>query len=550
MISTFRLGLLSLAALLCVSCALPGNRRTTQPSDTVASDSFVSPFSVAPDTLSNDQAPIGTPDQPLPASLMSEPVNISDSSGLEMSDEVVPYEQFARNRPEQYRTVTEQIDDALFPRNRERRRLIEQRATDDHETEIPDRLSLFGGDRFLSPGPVHPGFRLPTGATWRPTFMAYGTLRSAAQTFQRGTTDVTEWANRLDLFGNLYLSGTERLLIGFRPLDEEGKFSGYMLPGGSGKKGWTNELNLVPQTLFFEGDFGEVFPFLDREDRRRLDYQFSIGRQPVIFQDGIMSNDNIDAIGITRHNLYILGASNSRISGWFGLNEIHRSNNVLDDSAQFYALSTALDYADRTIEADAAYVSGSEATGGDGAYFGLGHIQRFGHWGSTLRANASWALDRETAAVNTGYLLSHELSRTLPYNSDIVYFNTYLGIDHYTSMARGPATGGPLGRMGLLNRAVGIGSYGAPLSNQGGNTLGASLGYQHFFDPAAYRQLLIEVGGRQGIGQSEEPAVGAIGAQYQWGFGRGLALILGGFGSLNENGDSGYGARSELMVKF
>ena len=57
----------------------------------------------------------------------------------------------------------------------------------------------------------------------------YGTARTALQTFDDGERQITEWANRLDLFGNLQLTGTERLLIGIRPLDEEGEFSGYQL---------------------------------------------------------------------------------------------------------------------------------------------------------------------------------------------------------------------------------------------------------------------------------------------------------------------------------
>ncbi len=491
-----------------------------------------------------------TPAPDVAATPPDSPAYVSDAGALEMSDEVIPFDKFARGREEQYRTVTERIDDTVFAQNRERRKLIEQRALDDNDTDIPDRRSFFGGDRFLSPGPIDPGYKLPTGATWRPYFLAFGTLRSAVQTFDQGPKDVTEWANRLDLYGNLYLSGTERILVGLRPFDHEGQFSGYTFGKGSKKGAWVDEFNLEPQTLFFEGDFGELFPCLDPHDKRSLDYQFSIGRQPILLQDGMMLNDTIDAIGITRHNIYMLGASNTRLTGWAGLSNVNRGNMIEDTEAKIYALSSTFDYASRTIEADAAYVSGSTASGGDGAYFGIGHIQCFGEWASTLRANASWALDTETPGVGTGYLFTHELSRNMPGSSDIVYLNTYLGIDNYTSAARGPATGGPLGRMGLLNRAVGLGSYSAPLSNKSGDTIGASLGYQHFFDALAYKQLLVELGGRTPYGENAEKTIGALGAQYQWGFGRGLAFILGGFGSIDEDGATGYGARSELLVKF
>jgi hypothetical protein len=50
----------------------------------------------------------------------------------------------------------------------------------------------------------------------------FGTYRTAIQTFEDGTERYSEWANRLDMFANLQLSGTERVLIGMRPFDSNG----------------------------------------------------------------------------------------------------------------------------------------------------------------------------------------------------------------------------------------------------------------------------------------------------------------------------------------
>ena len=267
-----------LVAFALSSCSLPdeylagGNDAHIKRAEIPVASAAPAPDFAAPIT---DSAP--TTPEPI------KPAYVSDAGALEMSDEVIPFDKFARGREEQYRTVTERIDDAVFAQNRERRKLIEQRALDDSDTDLPARRSFFGGDRFLSPGPVDPGYKLPTGATWRPMFFAFGSMRSAVQTFHQGPKDITEWANRLDLFGNLTLSGTERVLVGLRPFDHDGQFSGYTFGRGSNKKGeWNDALNLDPQTLFFEGDFGEIFPCLDPHDKRRLDYQLSIGRQPLL----------------------------------------------------------------------------------------------------------------------------------------------------------------------------------------------------------------------------------------------------------------------------
>ncbi|MCB9834393.1 MAG: hypothetical protein H6807_18155, partial [Planctomycetes bacterium] len=59
------------------------------------------------------------------------------------------------------------------------------------------------GDPFLGVGPIGPGFELGTGAVWNPGFQVFGSFRSAIQVNDDGRDPRVEWANRLDLFGNL-----------------------------------------------------------------------------------------------------------------------------------------------------------------------------------------------------------------------------------------------------------------------------------------------------------------------------------------------------------
>ena len=107
----------------------------------------------------------------------------------------------------------------------------------------PPLLEL--GDKFLSTGNLQRGITLPTGEVISPNFWVFGTLRSAVQTFDNGGTGnarTTEWANRLDIFGNLQFSPTERILAGWRPVDQlhangTDDFSGYRFEPLS-SKGW------------------------------------------------------------------------------------------------------------------------------------------------------------------------------------------------------------------------------------------------------------------------------------------------------------------------
>ncbi|NRB76887.1 MAG: hypothetical protein HRU46_21210 [Verrucomicrobiales bacterium] len=485
----------------------------------------------------------------------AEPRALDHSHSLGLSDEVVPFEEFGADLAPRQATLNEVIDNALFPENLEREGMLRARSLDDVTTEIPERRSIFGTDRFLSPGAIDEGIELKTGAIWRPSFLLFGNFRTALQSYEAADgLRTNEWVNRLDIFGNLYLTSTERFLFGIRPLDEEGVFTGVAGGPGAIDDGFTNGLNFEPTTFFFEGVFDEIFPNLDPDDSRNLDYMFSIGRQPVILQDGIMALDDMDALGVTRHNLFSFGASATRLTGYFGFNELHRGDNIRDSRGRLLALSANLDYPKRTIEADAAYVSGSESLGGDGGYIGLGHLAQFGYWNSNFRVNASFALSSQRArseAIADGWLLTHQLSRVMKYSDDVLTLSMFGEIDNYTSAARGPATGGPLGGFSVLQRAVGIGTYGPAIEAQKGDQLGFEISYQHFLDSAERRQLLAAVGAAGSYDSAvDDPVTFALSLQYQQSLSENLIWTLGGFGSITEDSEKGFGVRTELNRKF
>ncbi|MGH8094670.1 MAG: zinc ribbon domain-containing protein [Chthoniobacterales bacterium] len=420
--------------------------------------------------------------------------------------------------------------------------------------ERPKPIIEIGQNPFLGKGPIAPGFTIPTGAVWQPVFIVFGTARTALQTFDNGTGQVTDWASRLDLYGNLYLTPTERLLIGFRPLDRDGlDYSGYRFdPPPQRLK---NDLNAYVTTLFFQGDFGEIFPNLDPNDTKSLDYSFAIGRQPLSFEDGIMINEDvIDAIGITRTSLFALGASSLRTTGIFAWGELNRNDNLRDNSARLFGLFTTADYAADTVDLDLAYVNADDYTGGDGFYIGVGDTRRFGLINSTTRVNASIALDRETPAVSNGVLLFQQFSTTLPESKDIVYLDAFWGIANYSSAARGGDRGGPLGDTGILFAAQGLGSYGAPLGNRANDAVGAAVGYQKFLG-GTDKQITFELGGRVAtqdpkfFGPSQPNAVaGAV--RYQMKLNQHLVLIFDNFVGFPEDRATAYGFRSEILVKF
>lgn len=414
--------------------------------------------------------------------------------------------------------------------------------------DMPERPApiLNLGAPFLDTGVLSQGLELPTGAVWNPSLLVFGTMRSALQSFDDGNERYSEWANRLDLFAQLRLSGTERILLGLRPLDRgRGRNSGYYFePDNANQHHWEDDINRDVDTLFFEGDFGEIFPNLDNKDLRPLDIGFTVGRQPIFKQEGMLINDKIDAVGVVRNSISVPGASNLRVSALSAWNHVGRNNNMNDDSANMYGVFGELDTPLSTIDVDVVYINADQ----DGWYGGISGIQRFGRLNTSLRALFSNADGPDTAVASDGYLLFGEFSLSPHGTDDNAYVNAFWAIDNFSSASRDRDTGGPLGRVGVLFAAVGMGRYGAPLGNRTNESYGGSVGYQMFLQ--GRRQLIFEVGGRDGAKSDFNNDAVAAGARFQQAVGRRVVLRLDAFAGDRDEGGTTYGGRTEVLVKF
>ena len=416
------------------------------------------------------------------------------------------------------------------------------------------------GDPFLKTGPISKGFQIPTGAVWQPSLMVWGTYRSAAQAFYDGNDYTSEWSNRFDLWGNIYLTPTERILAGVRFLDREGRFTGYTFRAPEtvreDGKGFDDHLNFDITTLFFEGDFGEIFPGLDPKDKHSLDYYFSIGRQPIRYQGGMLINDNIDALGISKINLRPPTVANMRSTFVWGGNELNRTNLPTDDEdSRLYGVFTEIDWKRTTVELDAVYVYSGAATG-EGVYLGMGATQRIGHFNSTLRVLGSIPVAVETLHNRSGVVLYHELSFTPHGTDNLAYLNAFAAFDEFRSASRAPDAGGPLSNTGILFEAVGLGRFPSPLSNAADEAVGAALGYQWFFANKR-RQLIWELGGR--YADRDGQRAWGTGVRYQIAIGRRGILRFDGHAVYdrdrsgpggNRDDELGCGLRMEIILKF
>jgi hypothetical protein len=437
------------------------------------------------------------------------------------------------------------------------------------EGDIPPRpkMILEIGDDFLGQGNLSQGFELPTGAVWAPSLWVFGTLRTALQSIDNGAGDrITEWANRFDFFSNLQLTGTEKLVLGIRPLDKNrpGEFSGYRFEpeDDDGFKDFTNA-NI--RTLFFEGDLGSLFPNFDKPGQSWLDFGFTVGRQPLIFQDGILLNDTQDALGIVRNNVRLPGVSNLRVSALWGWGSVSRGATGVagtedDDEPQSFGLFTNWDSSFSTYNLDFVYVADNEGPDGDGVYGGLSVAQRLGRYSATWRVNGSYAVDEETELVTDGALFSTEFSWTPHGSDDTVWINPFFSIGTFTQAGREPVDGGgPLAPLGILFASPNIGAFGSELDNKANDVAGGAIGYQAFWNDH-WTNLGLEIAGRKDLGleddiqQSFDWQVG-VGFQAQQKVTQQSLVQLEGFyvrqdAEVGDIDDNAYGGRLEFLYQF
>lgn len=449
------------------------------------------------------------------------------------------------------RVEVEALEDTYIP--------LQTETTGPDIGRLPERPPLMVeiGNGFLDTGNLHPGFDVPlTGAVWQPRFWAYAINRTTVQSFDSGRSGAereTEIANRLDVFANLQLTGTEKILLGIRPTDNNrpDRFTRYTFDGAD--EGFNDELRFNVETLFFEGDFGSLFPVLDQDGTRPMDLGFTVGRQPVIFQEGILINDTIDAVGLIRNNIPFPGTSNLRASAMWGWNRLDRNDFGRDPGDEnMYGLFVAADTHLSTFNADFIYVDDSNE--GDGLYAGFAAIQRLpmlGGLSTAFRVNTSYALEDEIPGnvVGTGTLITTELSRTVKGSDDIVYFNSFLGLGNFTQAGREAIVGGPLANTGILFASPNLSTYGAELDPfTSDSVVGGAIGYQAFWDDKR-RNLILEVAGRHDLSGDGFDSIG-FGAQLQQAVGRHVQLQFESFYALNEDRDDGFGLRAEVQVVY
>ena len=389
-------------------------------------------------------------------------------------------------------------------------------------------------------------FELPTGMVVSPGLLLYGFINTGLEVTDNGVADTAvDLVTRLDLFLNLTLSGTERILVGVSPLEDEGgPRTRYSFQPNSG---FINESNIRLTTAFFEGELSEIFPKIDWLGRLPLDYEFSIGRQRVIIQDGLLINDMLDSLAVTRSTIPFPGSNFARIGGFVAVNNVQRSNHIDDPHGELYGIFTSADIAHSTIDLDLVYVDSSDAIGDQfniGASYTHGYVILERAVDTKVHLSSSFTPDQETAQATDGTLLYTSFSWAPKRTDDIMYVNLFGAIGDYAPAAR--ERGGPLGLTGLLFAPNGL--AGPAINNGAKDSFGGSIGYQLIW-PTLDRNLVFEIGGKKDDSHGEVDRVGAA-IRYAQKIHTHVFFEVGGFAVMQEDIDDAFGIRTKINIVF
>lgn len=396
-----------------------------------------------------------------------------------------------------------------------------------------------------------------------PHLMVYGDLRTAAAYNELGVADASgesyqaTVATRLNLEIDLKLTSTERLHLFVRPTLKDGRFLRYDLAGRN--EGFEDELDLEPDTLFFEGELGPIVQGMTGETNK-IDLPFVLGLFPLFTQNGVWTEDAVNGLAFTlpAFSSDALDASNIDLTFFAAFDDVttdavRAADGTLDDNANLYGLAGFVEANEGYWELGYGFV---DAPIDDFAYHNatVAFSRRYGgRIANSVRiignAGQSPPAGVEKTAEGVLLLVENYLMTRRPYTV-VPYLNLFAGWDRPQALVRAADAGGVLKNTGINFETDGLTGY-PRLDDRGHDSFGGAVGLQYLFD--LDQQIVFEAAVVQRMSGGVTEPLGdeyALGIRWQkpitnaW-----IVRADAMHGWLDEREDV-YGVRLELRRKF
>ncbi|MFN0219555.1 MAG: hypothetical protein ACKVP4_12170 [Hyphomicrobium sp.] len=351
-----------------------------------------------------------------------------------------------------------------------------------------------------------------------PGLAVYGDWRTAVAYNNNNGKDIAQIATRLNLDVDFKITGTERIHAFFTPLQKNNEFTRYEFGGGGANDTFNDELDLEPQTLFFEGDFGSLLSGFSGQEAS-FDLPFTVGLFPLFLQNGIWANDAIlgGAVSLPAKNSAALGLANFDVTFFAAFDDVDNASlvnaNGKADShlANLYGVTAFIDAFDGYIETGYGLVQGYGDQDGLLTHFLTAAYSR--RYANTLsnstRVFANFGDDNGGNGDGVAIISENSLISSLP-STLLPYANFFVGFGNPQPLVDGN-NAGILKNVGINFETDALTGY-PKLDDTGSNAIGGAIGLQYLFN--LDQQLVFEVAMVQPF---ENDGVGAKDAQYGFG---------------------------------
>ena len=423
--------------------------------------------------------------------------------------------------------------------------------------EPPRPLLELGREQYTSGAYDESGTLLGKLNPLLPGLAIYGDWRTAVAYNNNNGKEIAQIATRLNLDVDFKFTGTERIHAFFTPFQDNNKFTRFEFGGSDGDRKFNGEFDLIPQTLFFEGDAGSLYSGFSGQPAS-FDLPFTVGLFPLFLQNGIWANDAIlgGAVTLPARNWPALGLSNYDITLFTAFDNVDNAsvvgaNGKVDNhSANLYGVTTFIDAFSGYIEAGYGLLQGAGDQDGLLEHFVTGAYTR--RYANTLsnstRVFANFGDDKRGNADGIAIISENSLISGLP-STLIPYANFFVGFGNPKPLVDGN-NAGLLKNVGINFETDALTGY-PKLDDTGSNAWGGALGLQYLFN--LDQQLVFEVAMVQpfendGIG-AKDPQYG-FGIRYQIPIDRAWLFRADATYQIIEGGDDNFGVRTELRRKF
>ena len=315
-------------------------------------------------------------------------------------------------------------------------------------------------------------------------------------------------ATRLNLDIDYQFTSTERIHALIRPLDKNG--SDFRYDFGGADTGFKGGLDGNIDALFFEGDAGAITQGFTNTPSK-FDMPFTVGRIPLLFQNGVWMNDAIDGFAFTipSRNSPALGISNMDITFFAGFDHITSgaliqtpaagankfvNDKFILDQAEVFGVASFIEASEGYYEIDYGYTDDRSGRGQSYHNFSAAFTKRyFNIVSNSIRAIFDMGQNPTDHNVTTadGFVIILENSFMTGQSQQtlVPYLNGWVGVGHPQSVARDAGAGGLLVNEGILFQPDGVTKY-PTLDATANNTAGAALGVEYLFD--LHQQIILE----------------------------------------------------------